>query len=444
MPSGPAPYLATEPPPSPPFWARTALRLYRIASQLGTPLVGHLLKKRSGRGKEDPARIDERFGIAGVPRPEGRLLWIHAASVGEALSTIALIDRLGRQWPRLAILVTTGTVTSAQLMAKQLPPGVIHQFIPVDTAAAVDRFYNHWRPDLAFLVESEIWPNLLLAAQARDVDLVLINGRMSPRSFGSWSRVRPVIRKLLGCFSMIFAQSPEDEARFKDLGAPHTACVGNLKFAAPPLAADSKELQAIELALAARPRWLAASTHPGEEEVIAEAHGLIKQQHPDIVTILAPRHPNRGAEIAQLLAAQGLTVARRSQGEAAGPDTDIYLADTLGEMGLWFRAAEVVFLGGTFAPIGGHNPLEPAKLNCAVLFGPDYHNFQQIGDEMTAAGGLRVVADPAELAATVTSLLGDPKVRNTISAAGRRYALAHGKVLDRLIDGLAHHLDGKR
>ncbi len=421
--------------------ASGAFALYRGAAMAATPLVRHMLQKRLARGREDPARVGERLGRTGLARPDGPMVWIHGASVGESLSALPLIERIRAEWPRLTVLVTTGTVTSAKLMAERLPAGVLHQYVPVDLPGPVSRFLAHWRPGLGIVIESEFWPNLLRGARARGVELALVNGRMSAKSFAKWRRFRPVIAQILGLFSVVLAQSREDLRYLRALGARHAQRHGNLKFVAPPLSANSTDLSALQAALGARPRWLAASTHPGEEDLAAAAHEALKRTYPDIVTLIAPRHPDRGAEIAAALRARGLRVARRGAGETIAADTDIYLADTLGELGLWYRLAEVVFVGGSLVPKGGQNLLEPAKIGCAILCGPHTTNFLRVSKEMAEAGALGPVRDAASLSAAVERLLGDQGARRAMIAAATGYAQGEAGALDDIVAALAPALN---
>ncbi len=422
-------------------FATGVFALYRGTARVATPLVLRFLRKRLARGREDAARFGERLGQAGIARPDGPLVWIHGASVGESLSALPLIEQIRARWPELNILVTTGTVTSAKLMAHRLPAGVLHQFVPVDLPGPVRRFMTYWRPALGIVIESEFWPNMLHAARAQGVELVLVNGRMSAKSFAQWRRVRPTIAHLLNLFSIVLAQSREDLRHLHTLGAAHAQRCGNLKFAAPPLAADPSELATLQTALGARPRWLAASTHPGEEILVAAAHEALSKTHPGLLTLLAPRHPGRGPEIAEMLAARGLRVARRAAGETVAPDTDVYLADTLGELGLAYRLADVVFVGGSLVPKGGQNILEPAKLSCAILCGPHTTNFLRVSKEMAEAGALRPVRDSAELAKAVAALLDDEPARHAMIEAAASYAQSEAGVLDDIIEALAPALD---
>ncbi|MGF1631572.1 MAG: 3-deoxy-D-manno-octulosonic acid transferase [Kiloniellaceae bacterium] len=414
-------------------FAAVAFGGYALLGRLATPLVRRHLRQRLARGKEEAGRLDERLGRAGVARPAGPLIWIHGASVGEAQSALPLIERLRRDWPGFAILVTSGTVTSAKLMAARLPAGVIHQYVPVDLPGAVDAFLDHWQPQIGLIVESEFWPNLLRGAAARGTRLVLLNGRVSADSYRDWQRARPLIAELLGCFSLITARAPEDRDRLMALGAGQVASPGDLKAAAPPLTADAAELGRLQEAVKGRALWLAASTHAGEERLVGETQRTLAARIPGLLTLLAPRHPSRAGNIRRELEALGLKVACRSQGEPIVADTDVYLADTIGELGLWLRLAEIVFVGGSLVAHGGQNLLEPAKLGCAILAGPHTANFARLAAEMTAAGALREVGGPAALTAAVADLQAQPAQRQALAAAAHRYAEAQAGVLDRVM-----------
>jgi 3-deoxy-D-manno-octulosonic-acid transferase len=318
---------------------------------------------------------------------------------------------------------------------------VIHQYAPVDLEAAVRRFVEHWHPSAGLLLESEFWPTLLHRTRAAGCALAVVNGRISPASYHSWRRLMPVIRSLLDPFELILAQSPEDRAHFEALGARRVECLGNLKFAGPPLAADPDAIAALQAAIGERPLWLAASTHPGEDEIAAEVHAKLAPAHPGLLTLIAPRHPERGETIAAMLRGRGLAVARRAASEVPGRETAIYIADTIGEMGLWYRLAGIAFVGGSLVPHGGQNPLEPAKLGCAILCGPHTGNFRQVTREMIASCAQRPVADAAALADAVGTLLGDPAASETMAEAARRYAETQAGVLDAVVRALAPMLD---
>lgn len=410
--------------------------LYRLVTDLAEPALKLYLRRRARRGKEDPARLDERLGRASVPRPAGRLAWLHAASVGEALSVLPLIDRLRREHPDLALLVTTGTLTSGRLLEVRLPQGVIHQYVPVDRRAWVRRFLDHWRPDAAIWIESELWPNLVAETGARAVPMALINGRMSESSFKRWRLMKSHVAPLLGAFDVVLGQDETQASRFRALGASGAKYVGNLKYAAPPLPVDERALAELRDATAGRPLWLASSTHPGEEAMIADVHARLKQRFPHPLTIVVPRHPQRGPEVAALFARRGLAVARRSADQALRSSVDAYVADGIGELGLFYRLAPVAFVGGSLVPIGGHNPLEPAQLSSAILMGPHTFNFELICERLAGAGGLRRVADADELADAVGFLLADEVGRYAMTLDAARVARAEAHVLDAIMHAL--------
>jgi 3-deoxy-D-manno-octulosonic-acid transferase len=411
-----------------------SLALYRGATRLAGPLVDRYLEKRLAQGKEDPLRFAERRGEASRPRPDGFLTWVHGASVGEAISALPLVRELLARGP---VLVTTGTVTSARLMAERLPAGALHQYVPVDRPDWVTRFLAHWRPDLALWLESELWPNLVVATKARGTPMVLVNGRMSARSAARWRWAPGAIRQLLGAFDVCLAQTEDVAARFRELGASRVATPGNLKFAAAPLPADEVELARLRATVGERPCWLAASTHPGEEAMAGRVHQALAPRVPGLLTIVAPRHPARGAEIA---AALGGAVRRRTIGEL--PDGDIYVADTLGELGLLYRLAPVVLIGGSLVPHGGQNPLEPARLGCAVLHGPHMANFADALDLLGDA--LTPVADEMALAEIVAALLADTQRRAALGEAARSRADQGAGALDAVMLALAPYLPDAR
>ena len=415
--------------------------VYRSATTALAPLVLTYLKRRCRQGKEDPARLGERLGIAGTSRPPGKLVWLHAASVGEAVSVLGLIARLNGERPALGLLMTTGTVAAARLLRDRLPPGVLHQFVPVDVPRAVERFLDHWRPDLALWVESELWPNLVQATHRRAIPMVLLNARLSAGSEARWRAVPGLIQPVLACFALCLAQDEVQAERFRRLGAGRVISVGDLKAAAEPLAADTWTLALLENQIGDRPRWLAASTHSGEEEIAAAAHLSMTRTHHRLLTIIAPRHPARGAAIAAMLQGRGLVVSRRGAGEPIGNSTNIYLADTMGELGLFFRLAGIAFIGGSLGSEGGHNPFEAARLDCAILHGPDMRNCAAMAGALDAAGAALTIEDANDLAATVSRLLDDPRERDARAKAAARVAAESAGALDAVLGQLAPWLD---
>ncbi|KIL97568.1 3-deoxy-D-manno-octulosonic-acid transferase [Paramagnetospirillum magnetotacticum MS-1] len=411
-------------------------RLYRGLTTMGGPLISAYLERRKERGKEDGVRFPERLGHPGSARPMGPLVWMHGASVGEALSMLPLVERLIARG--LSVLMTTGTVTSARLLAERLPKGAVHQYVPVDRIAYVRAFLNHWRPDLALWAESEFWPNLLAETRHRGIPQVLIQGRMSAKSFAAWKKVPGFIHKMLSGFALCLAQTESDAGRLRALGAREVRCLGNLKYAVAPLPCDQAALERVKDQIAGRPLWLAASTHPGEEALAGRVHAVLGLS--GLLTIIAPRHHTRGKEVADELRAQGLTVSLRSAGEAITPETAVYVADTMGELGLFYRLGGPVFVGKSLCVGGGQNPFEPALLGAAVLFGPLMDNFPDMAPSMLAAGAALRVRDEGELAVTLRALLADVQGLQAAGAAAKAWADGEAGVLDQVEDALAPYL----
>lgn len=417
------------------------LTFYTLLTVLTAPLIHLYLLKRKKAGKEDPRRFRERLGYASQARPEGKLLWIHAASVGESLSVLPLLERLVVQFPTITILLTTGTVTSAALMKARLPAGAIHQFIPVDSFFAVKRFLRHWQPTLALWVESELWPNLLKQT-AKTCPLVLVNARISDRSFATWRKHPVISQTLLKYFALCLPQSKQDAERLEVLGAPNVSFIGNLKYDAPPLPCNKQELEALRTVLGDRPVWLAASTHPGEEEIIAEAHHALKHHYPNLLTTIVPRHARRGAELSLLLTGLDCNVALRSSNQLITPETDIYLADTMGELGIFYRLCPVVLMGGTLVPHGGQNPLEAARLRCALIAGPSMENFRDIIQELVDNGACSRVSDASSLAVAVDALWQDKEKRERMAQAAYVVAAGKGEIIGHYIAAIAPFVEG--
>ena len=417
--------------------------LYRLATGAAEPLAPLLLRVRLWRGKEDAARLDERLGRGRGSRPDGRLIWVHGASVGESLSALPLIGRIAGDGAR--VMVTTGTAASARIMARRLPAGGFHRYAPLDGPRASARFLDRWRPDAALWVESELWPNLLAETRRRGVPTALVNGRMSPRSFARWRRLPSLAGAVVGGFEVVLARSEADAARLVALGARNVATAGDLKAAAAPLEADPAALERIGKAIGNRPAWVAVSTHEGEELAAAGVHRQLEDAVPGLLTVIVPRHADRGDAVEAELTDRGHRVARRSRDELPGPRTDVFLGDTMGETGLYLRLGDPVFVGKSLLHEGGHNPREPALLGRAVLFGPHMENFAQAAEGLTAAGGAVRVADPASLGPVVGRLLGDVDARGGIGRRARARAEADAAgVLDAVLDALAPVLRASR
>jgi 3-deoxy-D-manno-octulosonic-acid transferase len=419
------------------------LSLYRTATILAAPLILFYLNQRKASGKEDRTRFNERLGLVVAQRPSGTLIWMHAASVGESLSMLPLVEKLLQDRPDCHLMVTTGTVTSAKLMNERLPARAFHQYIPVDRPSYVRRFLNHWRPDIALWAESEFWPNIITETHARNIPMVLVNGRVSPKSFAGWQRARGLIKTLLQCFTLCLGQSDNDVDRLNQLGSLNSKNLGNLKFAVPALPADTQELNTLKSILGTRPVWLAASTHPGEEEIIAEVHQKLKTKHPGLLTIIVPRHTLRGEDILRSVKSSVPTVALRSKGDLIESNTDIYIADTMGELGLFFQLTEIVFMGKSLVPLGGQNPLEALRLECAVLHGPHMMNFQWMSEQMIKLGCSRQVKNAVELAETISQLLLNDQMRGDMIRQGTAFVDSHAQVVGLVADEIETILDAR-
>ncbi|WP_454632230.1 3-deoxy-D-manno-octulosonic acid transferase [Bradyrhizobium cenepequi] len=414
------------------------LRVYQRLSSAMVPLAPALIRRRLKLGKEDPARVSERRGVSADVRPHGPLVWIHGASVGEVLAAAALIEKLREL--NLRILLTSGTVTSAAIVAKRFPPDVIHQYVPYDSPRYVARFLDHWRPSLALFIESDLWPNLILSSSARRLPMVLINGRMSQRSFPRWQRMSNTISALLDRFDICLAQSRLDAERFAALGSRNVVITGNLKLdvAAPP--ADPAKLERLMAVTRGRPIMVAASTHPGEEEQLVEAHRALAGFFPALLTVVVPRHPDRGEAVARVVEAAGLHSALRSREELPMATIDIYVADTMGELGLFYRLAPIVFMGGSLVPHGGQNPIEAVKLGAAIVHGPHVFNFTDVYEALDHAGGARRADTQEALVKQLGQLLADAKAREASQGAAEHVVQQLGGALDRTLASLEPYL----
>ena len=409
-----------------------SLFLYNFAWVLFSPLVVLLFLFRWLKGKEDSKRFKERLGCTGFQRPEGRLIWMHGASVGECLSMLPLIQKLLNEDKELHIMVTSGTVTSANLMAKRLPKRAFHHYLPIDFPGFTTRLIRHFKPDAVFWFESEFWPNALYAFKSAKVPFVLLNGRISDKSFKRWKKLPFVIKPLLHCFSLTLGQSPENEERLKKLGSPATACVGNIKCAAPASPFSKEELALLKKQIGYRHCWCGASTHNNEEEMIAEIHSHLKNDFPDLLTICVPRHPNRADELQKMFEKKGLHVARRSRKERITANTQIYLADTIGEMGLLYQLAPIVFVGGSLIKFGGQNMLEPMFWSKIVFVGPHAFNFKAFMTEGKKRKALREVPNAPALQEQVRYFLMHPEDGQKIGKRAHEMAVSEMAVLDRL------------
>ncbi|MGH1398178.1 MAG: 3-deoxy-D-manno-octulosonic acid transferase [Alphaproteobacteria bacterium] len=413
---------------------------YRFLTSHCDWLLERILRKRLARGKEDAVRIDERRGIAAHARPDGKLLYLHAASVGEAQSALILIKALLARYERLNILVSTGTLTSARLMANKLPDRAFHQFIPVDHPTWVARFLDHWKPDAAVWMESEFWPNMVLGLKQRGIPAALVNGRLSERSFHKWRFFKRDLREILSAFDPVLAQTEGDARRFNAIGVAADNR-DNVKYSAAPLPHDAADLKALLTATMGRDIVVYASTHAGEEEIACRLHEQIAATHPEALSIIIPRHPERG----ESLDTGGLkTVIRGASKALPDTETQIYIANTLGELGLFYRLGEIVYIGRSLSHDGGggHNPIEAAQLGCAVLHGPNVQNLQEIFDDMAVAQACVFVADEGQLGTEISRLFNDEAARRDLIQNAHDFAMRKSHVIDDVMDELTPMLEG--
>lgn len=373
-----------------------------------TPVINIHLKKRIAIGKEDSARLNERFGITNLPRPYGQLVWLHGASVGESVALLTVVEKLRAEANPPSVMVTTGTVTSAKVMKDRLPEGSFHQFMPLDRKLWVDRFLDHWRPDGVIWTESEIWPGVFAGIKTRHIPAVMINARLSAKTVRNWRWFKPWIKSLIEIFSFVTAQTKIDKKNWEDLGGSSAQMLGNIKFVVAEQPYDIDKLTILQAEIGNRPLWIFSSIHPGEELLAARVHQQLKAAHPDLLTFIIPRHPHRGDDFTAALRAKGLAVAQRSHDEKITAETQVYIADTIGEMGVFYRLGKTVVIGGSFVPHGGQNPIEPTKLKAAVLYGPHMFNFTAICTAFESAQAVRSVADEVALTHNLADLLAHP------------------------------------
>jgi 3-deoxy-D-manno-octulosonic-acid transferase len=408
------------------------LGMYKKLMAQATPVISRILDRRLAAGKEDPHRMAERQGTPSRPRPLTDVVWIHAASVGEAQSALILIDHL-KSMTSATFLMTTGTRTSADLMSRRLPPQAIHQYLPVDHPAWVSRFLDHWRPTLVLWMESELWPNMLMEIQSRHIPALLVNARLSNKSYRYWRCLGSSVRKILNTFQIILAQTDIDAKRFKKLGSRHVVVTDNLKYSAAPLPVNDQDILITSLK---RPLWVYASTHQGEESLACRTHARIKHHIPDLLTIIIPRHPDRRDQVSAEILSHNLTFTRRGDHRALpNPEDDLYLVDTLGELGLFYRISPIAMIGRSFSEDGGggHNPIEAAQLNCAVITGPHVKFQQDIFNDMLTAHACEQVTSENDLFNTLLSLLTDDHERQKLQDAARRFAENKSGVIHRVM-----------
>lgn len=410
------------------------LFLYRGMTVLFAPFILGWLFLRKAKGKEDPTRFHERLGYPGKNRPEGKLIWMHGASVGECLSMLPLIRKILNENLNMHVMVTSGTVTSAKLMKERLPDRAFHQYVPVDLPMSVHRFVRYWKPDAVFWFESEFWPNLLSYVSHSKIPLILLNGRISDRSFRRWQKALWLIRPIQRFFTLSLGQTKEDTSRLEKLGALNPVYAGNIKYAATPAVFDADELKDLHARIGQRPCWCIASTHDDEEVRLTDVHIRLKKQFPTLLLICSPRHPNRGTELEKMFLAKGLSVARRSRKDSLNSEIDVYLADTIGEMGLIYQLAPLVFVGGSLIPFGGQNMLEPMRFARTVFVGPYPFNFKEIMKTALNAKAIIQVSNEEVFEQQLLFYLQFPKEGEKLGKCARKIAESEMAVLERIYE----------
>lgn len=418
------------------------IRIYNTLIRILYPLViKRYINKRKENGKEDIKRFNERIGRPNIKRPEGKLIWFHGASVGESLSMLPLIQRLLEIYKDAHVMVTTGTLTSAELMGKRLPDRAFHQYIPIDNPVFTTRFIKHWRPDLVLWFESDLWPSMLSNIKRKNIPLILVNGRISNKSFKRWQQFDFISKELLGCFTFCLGQSEEDAYRLRVLGAKDSMCLGNLKYAGLPAPIDADKKNEIEKQIGSRPLWAVSSTHHDEELKIGKFLKRLEEKVPHLLTLIAPRHPNRGVEIQENLNNLGLKTALRSKGEPITKDTEVYIADTIGEVGIWYELAPLVFIGGSLIPHGGQNFMEPSRARDAVVVGPHMFNFTDAMNRAKKADAIIQVNDVIELEEMILQLLTNKELLEAKRSLAYNWAHGEAKVLDGILEKVKGYIE---
>lgn len=422
----------------------TLLTFYRALTGISGPALKIYLNKRLQRGKEDPQRLRERFGEASLPRPSGKLLWIHSASNGEILSILPMVPILLAKKPDWNILMTAGTRSARDSFDKQaanFPPGrVIHQFIPVDHPSWVHKFMNHWHPDAVIWMESELWPNLLHAIRKRNLPAVLLNARMRPNTVKRWRSLTSAVREMLSTFCTVFVMAKNFAPIYQEFGARQIEYFGNLKIDKPPLAVDTAALQELKTMIGNRPCISAIATHPTDEALFAETYQKLKAEHPTLLGLIALKHPSRGEDVRAELATMGLNVSLRSTGDAITPETAIYIADTFGEMGLWYNLAPFGLIGGSVFPFGGQNPYEGIHFGFVAIYGPYMFNFPDTTAILEENDISVLIDDKSKLYEAMKYLLDHPDVLSRKQETAKRVATESTHIIEPTADYIVQHI----
>lgn len=417
-----------------------SLSLYRFLLVLLSPFIFVFFLYRIIIGKEHKQRYKERFGYASKPRPKGALIWFHAASIGEVVSVFYLIEKISEKYPEINIMVTTGTVTSAKLVENKLSKNIIHQFVPLDLTFSVKKFLDHWRPDFAIWVESEVWPNLVCETAKTGSPLALVNARMSKETLSKWKKHKRFSKKIFESFSVCLAQNETEKNNFNQAGVLNSVNAGNLKFESPTLPADPDDLSSVVKMIGDRKIWLMASSNEGEEEIAANCHRILEDKYSGLLTIIVPRHPNRAKAIAKMLHDKNLNFVQRSKGDKVSKDTQIYLCDTIGELGIFYRVSNIVFIGGSLVERGGQNPLEPARLHCSLISGDKVFNFTEIYSQMQQEHAVIIVKDEAEFLANLDNLLADNKLQDIYANRALEFVNSKSGIVENYLNQLDKYI----
>jgi 3-deoxy-D-manno-octulosonic-acid transferase len=396
-----------------------------MTSDVVRPFVPFLLRWRRRRGIADARLTSERMGVAGLPRPEGRLVWIHAAGTGDGQSMLTLVDRLVARG--FQVLLSTRVPAAADTLKRMLPAGSVHQFMPLDLPVYVRRFLDHWRPDMVFLAGAEIWPNVIMEAERRALPVIFVNATMSDPTYARCRRLRRTVATLMARIDLCLARTDSDAERFVDLGATSVQTVGDLALDQPLPSADPMAVSAFASRVGARPIWIAAMTEPDETAFILEVHRRLLKRYPALITVVVPRLPRDGEAVATAASQLNLEVALRSRNNLPARLPGVFVADIGGEIGLFYRAGDIVFIGRSLTR-GGRSPIEAAKLGCAILHGPRTEGFTDIYDALDKAQGGVMVPDAAALARVLAALFDD-------SAKLRLMRRNAAQTMDRLCGG---------
>lgn len=418
------------------------LNSYLFVSKYSFGFAKGISLYRKKRGLEDVLRVIERLGKPSSDKPTGKLIWLHAASIGESLLALSLIERFCIIYPEWNFILTTNTVTSGRVLSSKLPQNVIHQYLPYDFLSGIKRFLDHWKPSIVLIIESEFWPALITEVDRRKIPLLSINSRLSNKSFNRWKKYPKLTQALLNKFDLLLVQSQEVLTKYAELGVLENKLVvtGQIKQESKPLSFNEEQLEELKYYFRNRLIWVAASTHEGEEEVIVRAHKhLLKRLDEDILLIITPRYPDRGNQIEKLVNTLGFSSVLRSEGNLPEAKDQVYIADTMGELGLWYRLARVCFVGGSLIQSGGHNPYEPAQLGCPIIHGKHIENFIEPYNRLAEIEGAQVVSTLEELSNAVEKAL-DPKFNSFYALKGKMLDQANGEPINKTLEIVESYL----